>query len=240
VGTEIKVLSNTKKSTGGHFVVEDYDANPVLCRRGLWVGRKELFVQTITLDYEHEGLELMVGWAVNGQVVVDPGYTGTMLLPEPVPGLPTIVYQCPVQGHWHRITFICSSGQPEQCFSLQALFRRRADNYQTVEDGPTVKVCVSGSMIEWPAHLIKEEATCLRHVWDVLKRYAEVAKVNPGDPEQFLTAFPPSELRRMEASAQALDQIDEREHPELAKTLHENIVGTLRSRIVDAPTALAD
>lgn len=239
MGNEIEVLSKSKQPTGGHFVVEDYDEHPALCRNGVWVGRKENFVQTVTLGYEHEGLDLVVGWAVNGQQVVDPGYGGNTPYPEPCPGLPSVRYLCPVQGHWHRISFISSSGEPERCLSLQVLFRRREDNYQNVEDGPTVKVCVSGSLIEWPAHLIKDEASCLRHVWDVLQRYAEVAKVNPGDPVQFLAGFPASELRQLAASAQALDRIDDREQPALAETLREHVVGALRSRIPEASRSQA-
>jgi hypothetical protein len=240
VGVELEVLSKTKTVTGGHLVVEDYEENPVLCRRGVWVGWKETFVQTVALGYEHEGYDLVVGWAVNGQMIVDPGYGDVMMFPEPCPGLPSIRYRCPVEGHWHRISFISTSGEPEQCLSVQALFRRKDDNYQQIEDGPTVKVCVSGSVIQWPAHLIKEEASCLRHMWDVLKRYAEVAHVKPGDPVQFLAAFPPAELRRLEASAQALERIDAQEQPALAQALRESVLGTLRSRIPDAPTAQAE
>jgi hypothetical protein len=176
---------------------------------------------------------------VDGQMIVDPGYGDAMLFPAPCPGLPSVRYLCPVQGHWHRISLISTSGEPEQCLSLQALFRRRDDNYQKIEDGPIVRVCVSGSVIQWPAHLVKEEASCLRHLWDVLKRYAEVAHVNPGDPVQFLSAFPASELRRLEASAQALEQIDEKEQPALSQALRESVVGTLRSRIPNAPRAQA-
>ena len=73
----------------------------------------------------------------------------------------------------------------------------------------------------------------------VLKRYAEVAHVNPGDPVQFLAAFPVAELRRLEASAQTLQKIDEQGQPELAQALRESIVGTLRSRIPDTPTSHA-
>jgi hypothetical protein len=100
VGVELEVLSKTKTVTGGHLVVEDYDENPVLCRRGVWVGWKETFVQTVTLGYEHEGYDLVVGWAVNGQMIVDPGYGDVMMFPEPCPGLPSIRYRCPVEGHW--------------------------------------------------------------------------------------------------------------------------------------------
>ena len=114
-------------------------------------------------------------------------------------------------------------------------FPTQGNGWQQLEDGPSIRVCVSGSVIQWPAHLIKEEASCLRHVWDVLKRYAEIAHVNPGDPVQFLGAFPVAELRRLEASAQTLERIDTQEQPALAQALRESIVGTLRSRIPDTP-----
>ena len=238
---ELKVLSKKKSVTGGRLVVEDYDDHRVLCRRGLWVGWQETFIQTVTLGYEHEGYDLVVGWAVNGQTIFDPGHGTAVIFPgEPCPGQPSVRYVCPVEGHWHRISFLSTPGEPEHCLSVQALFRRRDTGWQQLEDGPFIQVCVSGSVIQWPAHLIKEEAACLRHVWDVLKRYAEVAHVNPGDPVQFLAAFPVAELRRLEASAQTLERLDEKEQPALAQALRESIVGTLRSRIPDTPTSHAD
>jgi hypothetical protein len=238
---ELKVLSKKKSVTGGRLVVEDYDDHPVLCRRGVWVGWQETFIQTVTLGYEHEGYDLVVGWAVNGQTIFDPGHGSAVIFPgEPCPGQPSVRYVCPVEGHWHRISFLSTPGEPERCLSVQALFRRKDTGWQQLEDGPFIQVCVSGSVIQWPAHLVKEEAACLRHVWDVVKRYAEIAHVNPGDPVQFLTAFPVAELRQLEASAQTLERLDEKEQPALAQALRESIVGTLRSRIPDTPTSHAD
>ena len=219
---ELEVLSKTKTVTGGRLVVEDYEDHPVLCRRGLWLGWQETFIQTVTLGYEHKGYDLVVGWAVNGQTIFDPGHGSAVTLPgEPCPGQPSVRYVCPVEGHWHRISFRSTPGEPEHCLSVQALFRRRDTGWQQLEDGPFIQVCVSGSVIQWPAHLMKEESSCLRHVWDVLKRYA-------------------GELRRLEASAQTLQKIDEQGQPALAQALRESIVGTLRSRIPDTPTSHAD
>ncbi|CAN5258294.1 hypothetical protein BH20ACT5_BH20ACT5_07220 [soil metagenome] len=80
-------LSDEVTTTGCDLVVIDYDQQPQLCRKGIWVGSQCQQSQRIVLSYEHDPEPLYVGWSINGTTVLDPGY-GTFTPPggSPAPG----------------------------------------------------------------------------------------------------------------------------------------------------------
>jgi hypothetical protein len=228
------VVSDTTTATGGQVVVEDYNKHPAVCRSGVWMGWEKTFTETVILAYEHTE-ELYVGWSVNGVTVIDPGYGPIVNFPgNPCPGLPSVSYICPVGGLFHQISFTSTSGDPYECLWAQVLYRGNSEKYVPAHLGPSMEVCLAGSDIEWPAYLIQEEEACLARLWDLLKRYVEIAHVNPGDPVEFLGGLPIEELIQLQAAVQTLENINAQEQPALASGLQESIVGILRSRMPGA------
>ena len=229
---ELKVLSDTKSSTGGHLVTEDYDKHPRVCRHGVWIGWKETFSQTVTLAFEHTA-HPYVGWSVNGVTVIDPGY-GPIVQPpgDPCPGAPSVLYTCPVGGLFHQISFTSVSGSPKACLSVQAIYREHGEQGLPFHGGPAMTLCLSGSNIEWPAYLILQEQACLRRWRDILRKYVEVAHVGPLDPIELLASLPAEDVTLLQAAAEALEQVKPDEQPVLANALRETVIGVLRSRML--------
>jgi len=228
---ELKVVSDTRNDTGGHLIFEDYDQHPRACRHGVWAGWKETFTQTVTLAFEHIA-HPYVGWSVNGVTVVDPGY-GPFTQPpgSPCPGVPSVLYSCPVGGLFHQISFTSLSGTARQCFWVQVLYREHGEQNLPPHDGPGTTLCVSGSDIEWPAFLIAQERACLRRWRDILRRYVEVADVGPLDPVEFLTRLPAEDQTMLQSAAEALENINPDEQPALSNALRDTVIGILRSRM---------
>ena len=229
------VLSDTKNVTGQSVVIEDYTKKFVLCRSGVWVGLEVTFTETVTLSYEHQEEPLYVGWAVNGVTVVDPGYSsGTPPWGAPCPGAASVTYRCPVDGLFHRISFTSTSGDPHECLWVQVLYRGPNDAGNPPRYGPAMWVCLAGSEIDWPLWKLLEWEACLASFWERLRRYVEVAHVNPGDPVEWLATLPGEEAVRLHAEVQALEKLDVQAQPELAKALRADAAGMLRARIAIA------
>jgi hypothetical protein len=228
---ELKVVTDTRSDVGGHLVTENYDEHPRACRHGVWIGWKETFRQTVTLAFEHTG-HPYVGWSINGVTVVDPGYGPVTPPPgDPCPGAPSVLYVCPVAGHFHQISFTSIAGSPKSCLSVQAIYREHGEQGHPAHDGPATTVCVSGSHIDWPAFQILQEQACLKRWRDILRKYVEVADVGPLDPVELLTGLPADERTLLQAAAEALEEIKPDDQPVLANALRDTVIGVLRSRM---------
>jgi hypothetical protein len=229
-------LSRTKHQTSAHLVIEDYDKHPTICRHGIWVGWSVTFTETVVLSFEHDPEELYVGWAINGTTVIDPGYSsGTPPWGYPAPGAPSVTYVTPVDGFFHRLSLTSTSGSGEVCLWVQVLYRGPSEAGAPAHYGPAMGVCLSGAEVIWPAYKLEEEKRCLAAFFDLLRRYVEVAHVNPGDPvEKWLARLRGEEAVRMKAELETLQKIDPKANRELADAIKADLARMLRARIPGA------
>jgi hypothetical protein len=223
-------LSRTQQPTGQKIVLENYDLKPRLCRHGTWVGVKFEFVETVTLSFEHDPEELYVGWSINGTTVVDPGY-GPFPPPfgAPVPGEPSVTYRTPVAGLYHRISFTSTAGHDEECLSVTVLYRTPAEAGAPAHVGPSRSVCLSGGRVDWPAYLLKAEQECLRHWYEILRRYVRVLPPWPPPPplSRWLERVQPDDLLRFKLELETLEQLDPEADRELAEAIVQDLSNTV-------------
>jgi hypothetical protein len=225
-------LSRTAVETDSNIIFEDYTHHPHICRYGLWIGLQVSFIETLTLSYDHTEEPLYVGWSVNGTTIVNPGYSAsTPPWGSPVPGFPSVTYKCPVDGFFHRISFISTAGDPVECFTVQVLYRGPNDQFSPPHHGPSMYVCLSGSAIEWPEDKLKAERECLAAFWEKIRHYVQVAHVNPGDPVEWLSRFRGEEVIQLKAQVEVLERLNEKTQPMLAAAIRNNLTGMLRSRM---------
>lgn len=222
-------INRTRNFTGSSLVIEDYDKQFRLCRSGLWVGVENTFIETVTISYEHTG-DLYVGWRINGVTIVDPGYSsGTPPWGSPVPGVPGVIYKCPVDEFFHRISFTSTSGMETQCFYVQVLYRNGiAEAGMAPHSGPSLNVCISGREIEWPVNKLEEEATCLAALFEKLRRYKLIRKVFPPDPIEWLRRFEGQEAQILKTMVDTYENVNTERQPMLSKMLEESIVNSLQ------------
>ena len=238
MANDLVLMSDTKLAKSERLVVRNYDQNPQPCRRGYWIGWQKNFEQTVTLaaDIDPER-HPFIGFSVNGETVVKPGkgpFTTAATPPggEPCPGLPSVRFMCPVGNDFNQISFTSTAGDPQKCFWVQVLFLQHGEDPEgPPHEGAWTSICLAGFEIEWPAYLLLEEHACLKRLWGVLRRYAEVAEVGPLDPVQFLAGLPEQDLMLLHAATQTLEKIDAQHQPLLANKVQENVVGILRSRM---------
>ena len=223
-------ISRTRNITGSSIVTEDYDSHFRLCRSGIWVGVEDTFTETVTISYEHTN-ELYVGWKINGATIVDPGYSsGTPPWGSPVPGVPGVIYKCPVDGFFHRISFTSTSGMDEQCFYAQVLYRNGiAEASMAPHSGPSLNVCISGKEIDWPEDKLEEESNCLKALFEKLNRYKLIRKVFPPDPVEWLGRFEGQEAQILKAMVDTYESVNTERQPILSKMLEESIVNSLQA-----------
>ena len=228
-------INRTRNITGSSVVMENYDVNFRLCRYGIWIGLENTFTETVTVSYEHTD-DLYVGWRINGVTVVDPGYSaGTPPWGSPVPGVPGVVYHCPVDGFFHRISFTSTSGMEEQCFYAQVLYRHGvAEANMAPHYGPSICVCISGKEIEWPEDKLEAERRCLAAFFDKLRQYKLIAHVFPPDPVEWLQRFQGQEAQILKAQVDTYVQVDHERQPALAKAVQSSIVNTLQAHALGA------
>jgi hypothetical protein len=233
------VVSDEKTATGDQVVVENYNRHPVPCRFGIWVGLEHMFTERVTLSWEHGDDEnVWVGWSLNGVTFSDPGNppdTEDGRVPLPCPGLPSVLVFNPVDGVYHTISFLSSSGDPRERIWVQVLYRNAREPGLPLHQGPSTAVWLSGSDYEWPEPLLEEERKCLSGFWKFLRQYVEIAHVNPGDPVEFLKELPDQVLVELRGAAEMLEKIDAKKQPALADALRGRIVAILRSRVSAAP-----
>ena len=227
---QLVILSDTKFPTGQSVIIEDYNQHPALCRSGIWIGLLKTFVETVKVAYEHTE-DLYVGWAINGVTVVDPGYSNGTLPPgQPCPGAPSVLFNCPVDGFFHEISFTSTSGDPHECLAVQVLYRLPTDEYKPAHQGPTVVICLAGSEIDWPANLLAAWEACLASLWSRISKIKLVAHVNPGDPVEFLGTLSPEQGVLLQTGVQTLEQLDAAAQPELANAIRARLSGILSAR----------
>jgi hypothetical protein len=225
-------VSDDKTATGEQVVVVNYNLHPVPCRFGIWVGLEHMFTEKVTLSYEHDPAPFDVGWSLNGVTVVDPRNppdTEDGRVPFPCPGLPSVLVFTPVDGLWHKISFLSSSGDPRERIWVQVLYTDESEPGQPLHQGPSKAVWLSGSYYEWPEPLLEEERRCLSGFWKFLRQYVEIAHVNPGDPVEFLQELPEQVLIELQGAVDMLEKIDAKRQPALADALRRRIVAILRS-----------
>jgi hypothetical protein len=223
-------ISRTRNVTGSSIVTEDYDTHFRLCRSGLWVGVENTFTETVTVSYEHSDDVFAVGWRINGVTIVDPGYSSsTPPWGDPVPGVPGVIYKCPVDTFFHRISFTSTSGMDEQCFYVQVLYRGVTEADVPPHAGPTLYICISGHEIEWPADKLEEEANCLAAFFEKLNRYKLIRKVWPPEPVEWLRRFQGEEVQLLKAMINSWEHVNHEKQPILSKMLEESIVNSLQA-----------
>lgn len=207
--------------TNTYVVVEDYNRHPALCRFGVWVGLKREYVETYLLSYEHDPEELYVGWAINGTTVIDPGYSaGTPPWGEPVPGVPSVTYHCPVGGLYHQISLAGTPGMNPQWLWVQVLYRHPNEYGQPFHYGPGRWIYLVGYSITWPAEKIEETRRCLRRLWEIIQKEVQVAHVGPGDPvEHWLEQLRGEEAVALQALTDTLGELSEEQDAELREAI---------------------
>jgi hypothetical protein len=226
-------LSRTRHQTSAHVVIEDYNRHPTICRHGVWVGWSISFTETVVLSFEHDPEELYVGWAINGSTVIDPGYSlGTPPGGYPVPGAPLLTYVTPMDGFFHRLSLTSTSDTTEECAWVQVLYRGPTEAGAPAHYGPVMSVCLSGAEVRWPGKKLDEEKHCLRVFFDVLRRYVDVAHVNPGDPvEQWLARIRGDDAVRLRAELDTLQELDPKVDRELAEAIKAELARIVRARM---------
>ncbi|MQY14551.1 hypothetical protein SRB5_47190 [Streptomyces sp. RB5] len=223
--------SRTSESTGQGFVTEDYDANPALCRKGVWQGAAQFFRETVTLSYEHDPEPLNVFWLLNGTDVLYPvpGYYGG----GPVLGSQGVTYRWPVDGFRHRISFTSTPGTPTEYVRAQVLYQRLDDPDQVhpqTHYGPALSVPVSGRLVKWPADKLAEEERCLDRFTEIRRRYVRWHKPKPGESLPGLGQLRGDDAIRLAAMAEQLETLDLTANRELAEALERELsVALLRA-----------
>jgi len=223
-------LSDTRTVTTSYLVVEDYTKHPRLCRYGVWVGWKSEFTETVVLSYDHDPEELYVGWSINGTTVIDPGYSaGTPAWGAPAPGNPSVTYRCPVAGLYHRISLSSTPGDANQYLWVSVLYRHPNEANAPFHVGPSHSVCLSGSEIAWPAAKLAETQACLARLYDILRRYVEVAHVGPGDPvESWLGELDGDEVARVDALLTTIEQLNRETDRLLFEAIRAELTGMVQ------------
>jgi hypothetical protein len=223
-------LSRTRSVTKCYLVVEDYVKHPRLCRSGIWIGLKCEFAETVVLAYEHDPEDLYVGWSIDGTTVIDPGYSsGTPPWGSPAPGAPSVVYRCPVNGLFHELSLTSTPAADESCLWVQVLYRYPNEAGAPFHYGPSMSVCVKGWEITWPATKVKETNACLARLYDLLRRYVEIAHVGPGDPvERWLERLEGDEAVRVRAMVETLGDLDPEADRELVDAVKEELTASVR------------
>jgi hypothetical protein len=203
-------LSRTRSVTRSYVVTHDYTRQPTLCRSGLWVGLKSEFAESVVLAYEHEPDPLMVGWSINGTLVVDPGFSaGTPPWGSPAPGVPGVTYTCPFGGEYHQLALTGTAGMDSQCASITVLYRFLNEQFAPFHTGPSLTVCLDGSSIAWPPDKVKAANECLARFRDIIRKYVQIAHVGPGDPvERWLQETVGDDVVKVQALVETLEQLD--------------------------------
>lgn len=195
----------------------------------IWVGWLCNFTETVVLSYEHDPNPLYVGWQLNGITVIDPGFSqGNWPYGDPVPGLPSLTYVCPYQGFYHKIAITGSQGMDEVCLWAQVLYRpgdANPANPGPALDGPGMNVCIDGYRVIEPVRLQEEWRACLAEFAERLRRFEEIARINPGDPvERWLEGLDPVEGYKLVGMVETLGQLD----PQRDEVLQSAIENELR------------
>jgi hypothetical protein len=222
--------SRVEPKTGqAQLIIMDYDQHPKLCRRGIWVGWLVEMRETVILSYEHDPEELYVGWSINGATVIDPGYSSGTLYPAPAPGEPSVSYQCPVNNLFHRISLASSPGHTEVCLGVQVLYRSPLESAYPAHPGPLMRVCLSGSRIDWPTDKLQEEQNCLKRYRHLLDKYVQVQHVGPGDPvERWLARLRGDEAIRLRAELETLEKLDRKVDRQLSDAIVSDLIRTVQ------------
>jgi hypothetical protein len=232
-------LSRTEHQTSAHLVIEDYTKRPTICRNGVWVGWKRTFTETVVLSFEHEPEELYIGWAINGTMVSDPGYSpGTPPWGAPAPGSSSVTYATPVGSFFHQLSLTSTAGSGEECLSVQVLFRGPTEAGAPAHYGPATSVCLSGSKVTWPADKLEAEKRCLASLFARLRQYVEIIHVNPGDPPaQWLAQLRGDDAIRILAELDTLEKLDPKVDRELGEAIKADLARMLRGRMPGAGTS---
>ncbi|MGJ5667567.1 hypothetical protein QLG13_06825 [Rhodococcus aetherivorans] len=197
--------SRERSEAGRHFVIEDYTKTPSLCRRGVWVGRRVDFSETVLMSFEHGQDDLSVGWIVNGAAVSPAGYYA------PCQGVPTIRYRCPGDGrNLHTISLMSTSGSDQDCVDLQVVFTR-PPQWNPLEYGPSKKVCLQGRIVEWPWFLLQQEQQCWERFRNVFEKYVVVPRPVPAPPgpvERWIASLRGDEAATVRAELDTVEQLD--------------------------------
>jgi hypothetical protein len=207
------MVSREKTQVVTSIVSEDYDANPALCRRGLWIGSRQVFNERVVLTYDHGLEDVRVSWLLNGDQYVtagigaDPG--------GPVLGKPGIGYLWPVDDLAHKLALTCTAGTPQASVLVEVLYTRPPSPYAidpTVYHGGSMLVHIAGESVTWPRTKLLEEAECRDHLSGVVNRYVRWRRRLPGGDETDVNAWidqvrgpAARELEAMVAQTEALD-----------------------------------
>jgi hypothetical protein len=223
-------LSDTKNFTGCNLVVENYNLHPAICRSGIWIGWSCDFTETIVLAYEHDPEELYVGWAINGAVVIDPGYSaGTPPWGAPVPTAPSVTYVCPYGGLYHQISLASTAGHEQVCLWVQVLYRYPDEEGQPFHYGPSMYVCLDGYEVIWPEAKLAEMRACLLKFYELLMKYVEIAPVGPGDPvERWLAQLRGDDAVRVKGLVDTFGELDRETEGVFAGAIKDELAGLVR------------
>ncbi|WP_157546361.1 hypothetical protein [Hamadaea tsunoensis] len=180
----LQECERSEEITGRRVVIEDYDgSHATLCRRGLWVGRDILFVQTVALCFEHDPDRLNVFWSLQNDTEIlypVPGTGPTGI----VPNTPGIRWIWPYQGLQHRIAFVGVPGATPFAVQAQVLYQEEAGG--PIITGPSASVEVSGRRTVWPPDKLAEEERCRQAWYDILSRYVRWKEPRTGEPVMWL------------------------------------------------------
>jgi hypothetical protein len=224
---QVLEVAHDRVVTGQGIVIEDYDANPSLCRKGIWVGLATYFRETYTFSLEHEPDALNVFWRVNGvDLYPDQFYFGT----RGVPGVGGVTYTWPQDDPrdaatsklQHIISFTAAPGTARALFVVQARYQR-LDDPRTLHDGPSVMVDISGIKVKWPALNEADEAHCRNRWLDLRTRYVHWREPKPGEPVMDLDQIRGEAAVRLTAVAGALESVDREADAELAEALEADL-----------------
>jgi hypothetical protein len=230
---ELLEVAHDRVVTGQGIVIEDYDANPSLCRKGIWIGLATYFREKFTFSLEHEPDALNVFWRVNGvDLYPDSFYFGT----RKVPGVDGVMYTWPQDDPrdaatsklQHVISFTSDPGAARTVFVAQARYQRTNDTSGKIYEGPSVYVTISGITVKWAALNELDERKCHDRWLDLQKRYARWRKPKPGEPVMGLDHIRGEAATRMKAVADALESLDRDADPELTAALEADLSAQFR------------
>jgi len=222
---ELIELRRNNEVTGQGIVIEDYETHPTLCRKGVWVGLKTYFAETVVVSFEHHPDELSVVWSLqHGARWLGAGSPDAPS--GPVPGATGVSYRTPIDGFWHRVAFVSQPDTPATSIAIQAYYSK---DQSDLIAGPNLNVDISGGTIQWPTHKLDEEEACRRHWHDLLTRYVRWEEPQPLDPiTTWLDAIHGPAAVRVAAIIEELETLDPEADPELAEALRADLTGQAR------------